>query len=204
MRLLLLVLWIFVNAFAVERRDNSLLSSFVRYVAQRSTYKQGDQEYARVTQAPVVKVHLHKVMLPTALHSSLKSDLGGASEVEHENSRSRNDIAAINESLDELETLSGVPLQRFNSHNYSEREFQAAFPTQSGVRRHYTGIMNNPIGLSDYAMLSAGPMSNRPNGYIFSERRKRKPSELEMQDAERVHVPNFPDRGDSPIEPMMA
>lgn len=53
-------------------------------------------------------------------------------------------------------------------------------------------VLQNPIGLSDYAMLSAGPMSNRPNGYIFSERRKRKPSELEMEDAERVHVPNFP------------
>ncbi|KAK1443087.1 hypothetical protein BgAZ_306050 [Babesia gibsoni] len=186
---------------AVERRDRSLASTLVRYVLQRSDYNTGENEYSRVTQSPMLKIHLRKTFLPTTFHSSLKSGIGEqllerAAAVDQMNEQKKAPLMETITLLDEVERLSGQPLNRLLSHNYKEREFKASFPVESESRAKYSQMMNNPIGLSDYAALSSGPPTNQTNEYAVLERQRLKPSEMEMEDTERSHMPIFAERGD--------
>lgn len=51
--------------------------------------------------------------------------------------------------------------------------------------------LQEPIGLSDYAVLNTNSVSNPPGDYSVLERQKFKPSEMEEEDTERMHMPTF-------------
>ncbi|GIX63989.1 50S ribosomal protein, putative [Babesia caballi] len=208
----------------VERRNNSLGNLLVRYVTQRSDYNDNDQEYARVTQAPMVRMHLRKVFLPSTLHEAMKPPLSeqllerrrmfnaegritfpGASVVDGDNAGERNRINEAVSAVDELEVLSAQPLRRMNAHNFGEREFKAVLSSANEPRKEVARIIQvnrrlamlpdpiqGPIGLSDFAVIPSRRETDEPNSYLLLERRKLKPSEMDDDDAERLHVPIFP------------
>ncbi|GBE61225.1 hypothetical protein, conserved [Babesia ovata] len=203
---------------AFGRRDNSLTSLLVRYIAERSEYKKGDQEYARITQAPMVKMHLRKVFLPSTLHAAMKNDMAeklverkemaksqrchkqsGAGEVDRDNEFARKAITESLGAVDELERLAGEHVNKMVAHNFHEQEFKATFAGAHQRPENVAGIMQQSTGLSDYAVLPARPVNEAPQPYTLMERSKRKPSELVDQDAERLHVPLFAERGDEMV-----
>ncbi|CDR95608.1 hypothetical protein, conserved [Babesia bigemina] len=212
------LLMIAMAGTACGRRDNSLTSVLVRYIAERSAYKKGDQEYARITQAPMVKMHLRKVFLPSTMHAAMKDDMAeklverketqnshqshrksGAGEVDRDNEFARKEITESLGAVDELERLAGEPVNKMVAHNFHEQEFKATFAGAHQRPQNVAGIMQQSTGLSDYAVLPARPVNEAPQPYTLLERRKRKSSELVDQDAERLHVPLFAERGDERV-----
>ncbi|ORM41103.1 putative 50S ribosomal protein [Babesia sp. Xinjiang] len=193
MKLLVVLLLSASLCSAVERRNNSLVSTVVRLVTQRSEYKQGNAENARVTQAPLVKVHLKKVLLPTMMHGAMKNDITErlverAGEMDSDNDRSRAAIKDTIQAVDDLESLSGEELNRLKAHNFTEREYKRLFGDSYEPRRRFADIMLNPFGLSDYAVIPNRPMPGSPEPYALLERNKLKPSELVDEDAERAFL----------------
>ncbi|EDO05422.2 putative integral membrane protein [Babesia bovis T2Bo] len=189
-------------AKCVQRRDYSIASTLVRYITERSDYEESDAEHSRVTQAPLVKVHLKKVFLPTLLHGAMKNDINQvrtqrASDIDSENNRKRDDIMATIAAVDTLESLAAEPLNMMNAHNYTQREYKSKF-RQDNEKRD-SAVVQEPYGLSDFAVLSQTTYNYQPAQYRVLERNRLKPSELDNEDGERYHVPLFPERGDKPV-----
>ncbi|GFE55851.1 50S ribosomal protein L21 [Babesia ovis] len=180
----------------VQRRDYSLGSTLVRLVTDRTDYERGDAENARVTQAPVVKIHLKKIILPTLIHGAMKNDINQqlverAGDLDRDNERTREAIKNTIKAIDELESLAGEPLSKMNAHNYTEREYKTQFSEAHEPEKRFAAILQEPYGLSDFAVISQRPTNGAPEPYMLFERSRLKPSEMDEEDSERQHLPLF-------------
>ncbi|KAK2197451.1 hypothetical protein BdWA1_000451 [Babesia duncani] len=120
------------NVKSVERRDNSIGSTLLRYVLTKTKYNNSKSQYGRITQAPLIKVHLHKTLLPSSFHESQKRPLNEvrlerAADMENENRELNEAYENADTLVHDLDSLKDVPLPLFNAHNYTEEEYKKLY-----------------------------------------------------------------------------
>ncbi|UVC49749.1 hypothetical protein MACK_003860 [Theileria orientalis] len=119
----------------MKRRNNSLMSDLVRVVLSRSKFNKSNVESSRVTQSPMVKMHLNKTKLPLFFYHTHKQPQEGASEIDYKNEKNK-DVSKVNSMIDDMELLEVMPLKILNAHNYTEEELKK-MPDNSESREVY-------------------------------------------------------------------